>query len=90
MISNDKFAEIFFAIDEFCKVFEPAFTQRLLEDGKKQRNGPFKRSMNEIITITVIFQLSGHRTFKHFYLFYVQKHMKGEFPDTVSYNRLLN
>jgi len=43
--------------------------------------------MSEILTITVIFQLSGHRTFKHFYLFYIQKHMKSEFPDTVSYNR---
>lgn len=87
MISNDKVTEIFFEIDEFCKVFEPAFTQKLLEDGKKHRKRAFKMSMSEIITITVIFQLSGHRTFKHFYLFYVQKHMKSEFPDTVSYNR---
>ncbi|SHG78549.1 Transposase DDE domain-containing protein [Salegentibacter echinorum] len=87
MISNDKVTEIFFDIDEFCKVFEPAFTQKLLEDGKKHRKRAFKMSMSEILTITVIFQLSGHRTFKHFYLFYIQKHMKSEFPDTVSYNR---
>jgi hypothetical protein len=87
MISNDKITEIFFEIDEFCKVFEPAFTQKLLEDGKKHRKRAFKMSMSEIITITVIFHLSGHRTFKDFYLFYVQKHMKSEFPDTVSYNR---
>lgn len=87
MISNDKVTEIFFDIDEFCKVFEPAFTEKLLEDGKKHRKRAFKMSMSEILTITVIFQLSGHRTFKHFYLFYVQKHMKTEFPDTVSYNR---
>ena len=87
MISNDKVTEIFFDIDEFCKVFEPAFTQKLLEDGKKHRKRAFKMSMSEILTITVIFQLSGHRTFKHFYLFYIQRHMKSEFPDTVSYNR---
>ena len=87
MISNDKVTEIFFEIDEFCKVFEPAFTQRLLEDGKKHRKRTFKMSMSEILTITVIFQLSGQRTFKHFYLFYLQKHMKSEFPNTVSYNR---
>jgi hypothetical protein len=77
MISNDKVTDIFFDIDEFCNVFEPAFAQRLLEDGKKHRKRAFKMSMSEIITILVIFQLSGHRTFKHFYLFYVQKHMKG-------------
>jgi len=87
MISNDKVTDIFFDIDEFCNVFEPAFAQRLLEDGKKHRKRAFKMSMSEIITIMVIFQLSGHRTFKHFYLFYVQKHMKAEFPNTVSYNR---
>lgn len=87
MISNDKVTEIFFDIDEFCKVFEPAFTQKLLEDGKKHRRRAFKMSMSEILTITFIFQLSGHRTFKHFYLFYIQKHLKSEFPDTVSYNR---
>ncbi|TVZ27305.1 DDE family transposase [Gillisia sp. Hel_I_86] len=87
MISNDKVTGIFFDIDEFCKVCEPAFTQKLLEDGKKRRKRTFTMSMGEILTITVIFQLSGHRTFKHFYLFYVQKHVKAEFPDTVSYNR---
>ena len=87
MISNDKVTEIFYEIDEFCKVFEPAFTQKLIEDGKKHRKRTFKMSMSEILTITVIFQCSGHRTFKHFYLFYIQKHMKSEFPDTVSYNR---
>lgn len=69
MISTDKITEIFFEIDEFCKVFEPAFNQRLLEDGKKRRKRAFKMSMSEILTITVIFQLSGHRTFKHFYLY---------------------
>lgn len=44
-------------------------------------------SMSEILTIMVIFHLSGYRTFKHFYIFYVQKHMRSEFPITVSYNR---
>jgi len=44
-------------------------------------------SKSEVITITILFQLSGFRTFKHFYIFYVQKHMKDDFPCTVSYNR---
>ena len=46
-------------------------------------------SKGEILTITVLFHLSGVRTFKHFYLFYVQQHLKKEFPDTVSYNRFV-
>lgn len=36
-------------------------------------------SMSEILTIMVIFHLSGYRTFKHFYIFYVQKHMQNWF-----------
>lgn len=34
MICVDKVTEIFYDIDELCKVFEPAFTQRLIEDGQ--------------------------------------------------------
>lgn len=45
--------------------------------------------MSEILTITTIFHLGGYRTFKHFYLFYVQKHLTKEFPTTVSYNRFI-
>lgn len=35
---------------------------------------------SEIITITLLFHLSGFRTFKHFYIYYVQKHMTQDFP----------
>ncbi len=44
-------------------------------------------SQSEVITLAIIFQLSGFRTFKHFYVFYVKTHMKDDFPVTVSYNR---
>lgn len=34
----------------------------------------------EVITTMILFKLSGFRTFKHFYIYYVQKHMGQEFP----------
>ena len=89
MISTDKITEIFCSIDDFCKVFEPALKQRTLTRGENKRNRTFKMSTSEILTITVVFHLSGHRTFKHFYLYYVQEHLQKEFPDTVSYNRFV-
>lgn len=89
MISKDKITEIFFSIDEFCTVFEPTFTKKLISDGKKYRKRAFKMSKSEILTITVLFHLSGHRTFKHFYTFYIQEHLREEFPVTVSYNRFV-
>ena len=87
MISKDKITEIYCSIDDFCIEFEPLFKKNLLSDGKKRRNRSFTMSTSEILTITVLFHLSGIRTFKHFYLFYVQVHLKNEFPVTVSYNR---
>ena len=89
MISKDKITEIFCSIDDFCLVFEPALRKRALSSGKQTRNRKFVMSKSEIITITVLFHLSGFRTFKHFYLFYVQKHLVQEFPNTVSYNRFV-
>lgn len=89
MISKDKVTEIFCSIDDFCNVFEPALKKKQLSKGKKTRNRKFKMSTSEVLTITVLFHLSGVRTFKQFYLFYIQKHMKSEFPVTVSYNRFV-
>ncbi len=46
-------------------------------------------STSEIVTITVLFHISGFRTFKHFYISYVREHLNQEFPNTVSYNRFV-
>ena len=89
MISKDKITEIFCTIDDFTQVFEQSLEKRLISTGKNTRKRKFRMSKGEILTITVLFHLSGMRTFKHFYLFYVQKHLKEEFPDTVSYNRFV-
>ena len=89
MITTDKITEIFCSIDDFCKHFDQALSKKLICSGKKTRNRKFKMSTSEILTITVLFHMSGQRTFKHFYLFYVKKHLKNEFPDTVSYNRFV-
>ncbi len=89
MIHTDKITEIFCSIDDFCNLFSPALKEKLISTGKKTRNRKYKMSVSEVLTITVMFHLSGHRTFKHFYLFYVQKHLQSEFPVTVSYNRFV-
>ena len=86
MICFDKITEIYSIVDEFCKNFE-AQTSSFLLCNKPKR--PPKMNCSEVITITLLFHLSGFRTFKHFYIFYVQKHMQSEFPITVSYNRFV-
>lgn len=89
MISKDKITEIFCSIDDFTLIFESTLKKGTISSAKKTRKRKFKMSKGEIMTITVLFHLSGFRNFKHYYLFYVQKHLKGEFPETVSYNRFV-
>ena len=84
MIIYSKITEIFCIVDEFCKEYDKVVNQSLLGNPAKR---PSIMSKSEVITLTILFQLSGFRTFKHFYIFYVQKHMTADFPATVSYNR---
>ncbi len=86
MICFDKITEIYSIVDEFCKDFSKQTSKFLI--GNKPKRPPIM-STAEVITITILFHLSGFRTFKHFYIFYVQKHMTSEFPKTVSYNRFV-
>lgn len=84
MIIYSKITEIFCIVDEFCKEYDKIVDKALLGNPPKR---PSIMSKSEVITLTILFQLSGFRTFKHFYIFYVQKHMTDDFPVTVSYNR---
>jgi len=79
MISTDKITKIFCSIDDFCIVFEPSLRKRQISTGKRTRNRKFIMSTSEIVTITILFHLSGFRTFKHLYIFYIQKHLQKNF-----------
>ena len=73
MIIYSKITEIFCIVDEFCKEYDKVVNKSLLGNPSKR---PSIMSKSEVITLTILFQLSGFRTFKHFYIFYVQKHSK--------------
>ncbi|SNB38679.1 IS982 family transposase [Flavobacterium psychrophilum] len=84
MICFDKITDIFCLVDEFCNNFDNYTKDFILGTPSKR---PAIMSKSEVITITILFHLSGFRCFKHFYIYYVQKHMQDDFPNTVSYNR---
>ena len=84
MINLNKVTDIFCIVDEFCEKFDN-YTQQFSIGNASKR--PPIMSKSEVITITILFHLSGYKCFKHFYINYVQKHMTGDFPNTVSYNR---
>jgi hypothetical protein len=91
MLTVNEVTEIFYLSDEFSKEFETTFKKHILkkENGTKHRNKPNRLSDSEVMTILIAFHLSQMRNLKHFYLFYVCKHMREEFPNLVSYNRFV-
>ena len=85
-----KITKIFYSVDEFCKQIEPQFKKKAIgEDGKKRRNRAFKMSDSEIITILILFHLSGYRTLKAFYTQMICKEWRQHFPVVLSYNRFV-
>jgi hypothetical protein len=80
---------LFFDCDEFCRVFESSLRPLHLPDGKRHRNRESTLSTSEIMTIVILFQISGFRNFKTYYTPYVCKHQRREFPNLVSYQRMV-
>ena len=80
---------VFCEIDDFCNEFEPRFNQMLIGDGKRQRNKPGAMRLSEVMTILVMFHLSGYRNLKTFYQGFVCRYWRTEFPQLSSYGRFV-
>ncbi len=80
---------LFFEIDEFCRLFEPAWKQHLLSNPVNPRNRARRLSMSEVMTILVLFHSSGYRTSIQFYTEFVWLYLRCKFPDLVSYTRFV-
>jgi len=91
MRSDINIVEIFYLADEISKEYSRIVSAHSLNanNGKKTRNKPSKLSTSEVITVLTLFHLGQYRNLKHFYINYVQVHLKEYFPQTVSYNRFV-
>jgi DDE family transposase len=81
--------DLFCSVDEFWQQFAPWWQRQLLASGARQRLRPTRLYPSEIMTIAILFQQSHYRTFKAFYTEHVQQHLRGEFPQLVSYSRFV-
>ena len=86
---NIDLTKAFSDVDDFCKVFMPAWLQSLLPAEKPQREREFTMSPSEVMTILILFHCSGFRNLKIFYTGYVSRMLNREFPNRVSYNRFV-
>ena len=81
--------DLFCDVDEFCRVFLPAWHRRLLTDGTRQRRRTSRLTLSEIMTILIYFHQAQYRNFKAFYLLHLCRHGRDEFPNLLSYNRFV-
>ena len=81
--------ELFCAVDDFCRQWEPAWHQQQLASGLRQRQRARHLCLSEIMTILIAFHSSGYRNFKTYYQDQVCRYWRAEFPGLVSYQRFV-
>lgn len=87
---EDTLVILYCVVDDFCKKFYPEWKKHLIGQGLKKRRTQSRLSPSEIITIFVYFHMLRFRDFKTYYTRYVQPHLKGAFPDLVSYKQIVH
>jgi len=81
--------EIFCKLDDFYKIFEPNFTQSLIDSGKKMRCREASVSIPEVATILTLFHIVRFRHFKSFYINFLKPFFSHAFPTLPSYQRFI-
>lgn len=81
--------ELFVSVDDFCQIFLPVWEKKLISEGDKKRHRTGQLSSSEIMTIIIYFHQAHYRNFKAYYTDHVCQHLRGEFPNLVSYERFV-
>jgi hypothetical protein len=59
--------DLYCDVDDFCRLFLPAWHRQLLTGGTRQRKRTSRLTLGEIMTILIYFHQSQYRNFKAFY-----------------------
>jgi len=89
LMLRDKVTEFYVEMDDFYLEFTKMTENRpkIEESTVKRRNRASKLSDSEMMSIYLLFHFGQFTNFKHFYLYYVSKHLDDLFPDLISYER---
>jgi hypothetical protein len=80
--------ELFCSLDDFLKS-QKLNPVKAICTSNKTRNRSGSLSTSEMMTIFIWFHCSGYKNFKQFYIEYVCRHLRNEFPDLISYSRFI-
>jgi hypothetical protein len=79
---------LYVAVDDFCQMLTVLQPQPVLGRANRPGRKP-SLAASEVMTIIIYFHVSRYRDFKTYYTQYVMKHLRGEFPNLVSYTRFV-
>ncbi len=74
--------ELFCAVDDFWKAFEPAWREKQLASGERQRERAGELSASEMMTIVIHFHQARYRDFKTYDTQYVQTALRSGLPES--------
>jgi len=80
---------LFCSVDDFWIAFEQKWEEILLSQEKREARRKPILQPSEVMTIIILFHMSGFRNFKHFYNHYVLQILKTYFPKCPSYQRFV-
>ena len=81
--------KLFCSIHDFWIKFEPEWNAYSISQQKRSPRRKRLLCFSEVMTIVILFHLSGFRNFKTFYTGYVLTHLSSSFPSLSSYSRLV-
>jgi len=81
--------KLFCSIHDFWIKFEPEWKAYSISHQKRPSRRKRCLCPSEVMTIMILFHLSGFRNFKTFYTGYVIPHLSDAFPKLSSYNRFV-
>ncbi len=72
-MNSDNLITIFCNIDDFCIQFEPDWNAILLSLKTGARDRKRNPALSKIMKILIYFHLSGMKTFKQYYIFFIEQ-----------------
>jgi hypothetical protein len=93
VIDTRKIVEVFCFIDDFCKEVQAYYATHPLPAGLRPRPAAGRKGAlteSEVLTILVLYHLSGFKCFEYFYERLLLQELKSYFPQAVSYTQFLS
>lgn len=92
LINETKVIKIFIEVDDFCKAFDEWSEKTSLSDCIKKvsrRGVKPKMCRSEIMTIMILYHLSGYKCFEYFYKQELTENLQSLFPHALTYERFV-